>query len=333
MKKILILDANSSQVLSIAKYIKKYSNYYVVGQIEKDTLFNNINCDKIIVDNYDNVSLEDYDFVLPTGAKSTFKVFNKCGIIKYCNGIFFSSKNLICFDKPKMLELARDLNIPIPNTFYNKKEIDSFPIFYKENFESGGGLRGVAYSFKEIPNHDKLLFQEYINTPFTYAVGFLSRNGELLTYFQHKEIMSYPLEGGSAVIAERYNNGKLLNYTARLIKALNYNGWGLVEFKYCNKRKDFVFMEINAKFWASIEFMLLNDPLFLKLLLNIDYNPVPTRKVLFINRLLHCNLLSIVKNWSHFKDSKIIKESSLIHSFIGPRIPKIAKDLVKKALR
>jgi hypothetical protein len=45
-------------------------------------------------------------------------------------------------------------------------------------------------------------------------------------------------------------------------------------------------MEINAKFWASIEFTFLNNPLFLKLLFDIDEKQRDIKKAVFIHRVI-----------------------------------------------
>ena len=223
-----------------------------------------------------------------------------------------------------MLSIVSEINIPVPKTFYKVEEIDIFPIFYKENFESGCGVRGIAYRLDDIPRKEGLIFQEYINTPSTYGVGFLAKDGVILTYIVHKEIISYPVLGGSAVVIESYDNEKLIEYTSKIVKKLNYNGWGLAEYKYCNRRNDFVFMEINAKFWASIEFMLINNSQFLKILLDIDYKSQKENRVLFINRLLQYSFLDIFKNSKYIFGSKLVKESSLLHQVIRKFLPNLA---------
>jgi hypothetical protein len=69
----------------------------------------------------------------------------------------------------------------------------------------------------------------------------------------HHEILSTPVHGGSAVAVEAYESTRVQELARRLIADF---GWGLVEFKPCVRRGDFVLMEVNAKFWASIEFTL-----------------------------------------------------------------------------
>jgi len=331
LKKILILDADSNQAIAVAKYIKKYSNLKIVGSVEKNNLFTR--CikyyyDDIIINDYLKVDLNDFDYILPTGAKSVSKIFTKVNSLKY-DKIYFSKNNLIVFDKIHMLKRAEKVGVPIPKTYINKNEIQLFPIFYKEKFEKGGGIRGIAYSLEDIPDYKGLIYQEYINTHSTYGVGFLAKDGEIIDYFMHEEILSYPKSGGSGIILKRIENKSLLNYTKQLVKELNYNGWGLAEFKYSDIRNDFIFMEINAKLWASLEFYLLNNSMFLKYLFNIFYNEQKISQILFIDRfILNNSFLDIIKiGKKYFPNSKLIKENHL-HCLILKIIIKKIKRII-----
>jgi predicted ATP-grasp superfamily ATP-dependent carboligase len=321
MKRIFIYEANSLQALAVSKFIQKNSNFIVVGGVEENIRFNKKNYDEIIIDKFENIDIDKYDYVLPMGAQSSFEIVTKFKSLKYENGINFLKNNLLVFDKPKMLIVAKNVGIPIPVTYFKKEDILVFPIFYKEDFENGGGIRGVAKNRKEIPLSKNLIFQEYISTPSTYGVGFLAKKGKILTYTIHKEVISFPVDGGSSVVIEEFKDKRLLEYTEKIVYELNYSGWGLAEYKYCDKRKDFVFMEINGKFWASIEFMLYNNPGFLKYLLNIDYPVKKVKKVLFINRLFQYSFIDILKNIKYIFDSKIVKESCLLYQIMRKIIP------------
>lgn len=334
MKKILVYEASSSQALAIVKYIKQYSIYYIVGCLQKRVKFYRSNYDEIvIVNNFAEIIVDDYDFILPMGANSTFDVVTKNTKLSYLNNIFFDINNLIVFDKSKMLNIVNSINIPIPETYDSKKQIKNFPIFYKENFENGGGIRGIANSIEEIPENKRLLYQEFIDTPSTYGVGFLSKNGKVLTYTMHKEVLSIPKEGGSAVLIESFEDKRLLQYTETIVKKLNYNGWGLAEFKYCKRRDDYVFMEVNAKFWASIEFTLRNNSQFLKKLFSIEYTQKPTDRILFVNRLFQYSFIDIIANSKYFYTSYAIRENSFIYQIVRRFVPQQIVDIVKRVMK
>lgn len=333
MKKVFIYEANLPQALAISKFIKKYGNYIVIGGIEKPIRFNKKSYDEIVIERFDNIDKDEYDYLLPMGANSSFDIVNKFQNLEYKNGIFFNKDNLIVFDKPKMLNIAQTLNIPIPKTWYTKDSIQNFPIFYKEDFENGGGIRGVAKKLTDIPLSDNLLFQEYIDTHSTYGVGFLAKDGVVLTHTMYKELISYPVDGGSAVIVEEFEDKRLVEYTAKLLKKVNYNGWGLAEYKYCNRRDDFVFMEINGKFWASVEFMLKNNPSFLLYLLDIKYEDKYVDRMLFINRLLNYSFKDFIKYTPYLFSSYILQDSSIIYQLIRKMVSNRVVNLIKKVIK
>jgi len=344
MKKILILDPFLSQSIAISKYIKKSKNFFVVGGVVvKNSINSFCNIYKLVypfyydviiyLQSYDEININQYDFIIPTGAKSTYQILQKYEKLFYCNDISFHKENLICYDKIKMLNIVEDLGIPAPKTYINKEEISSFPIFYKEKFEKGGGIRGIANSVKEIPKKEGLIYQEYINSPETYGVGFLAKNGEIKTLHVHKEILSYPKEGGSAVLIEDFYDSTLEYYVRKIVSYLNYNGWGLAEFKYDNKGNKYYFMELNAKLWASIELMLANNPKFLEILLDLKYTPNKTKRILFINRFLEYNFFTILSNLNKInRDTKIIKEQSIVYQLIKTLFPNNIRNLAKNLL-
>lgn len=293
---ILIFDPDLCQSIAIAKYLKKYANNsYIVGcrptkKTNKLQRLNNISCyDRYITHEIDKRLLSEWSVVIPTGGQSTLAFSNLCS--KFQLGeIEFIKENLVVSDKKYMHGVCSELNIPIPYTYQIEEKIDTFPVFYKSDHETSifGKFRGVVKSkddLRRIPQQG-ILVQEYISTPSTFGVGFIAQNGKLITQFMHEELISFPKAGGSAVILKRINDSKLLQYTSLLVDKLNYHGWGLAEYKYCTRRNDYVFMEINAKFWASFEFTLMENPLFGKLLFGLNYPAKSSNHFIYVDRLL-----------------------------------------------
>ena len=190
------------------------------------------------------------------------------------------------YSKPWSLSLARNCGIPVPDTWTDSCDDLQFPVFTKPQFEGGAGTRKIARSRDELPGDVDMIYQEYIDSPGTYGVGFIADSGKITAYHTHYERESYPSIGGSAVVAERYNDERLVKYVRAIISASKYSGWGLAEFKYCPSRDDFVFMEINAKFWASCILAFHNEPRFTELFFNGTSALRPVTRMLFINRAL-----------------------------------------------
>jgi hypothetical protein len=318
MKKVLILSPYLDQALAVARLLRKYGKEWLVygGLLNGEKISNTKAAfyHKIIkVKNLEN--LKTYDCVLPTGARSTYWLATSIGDF-YVGETLYSRNNILCFDKYSLIRRLEGLGVPIPKTFKSYEEInDEYPIFFKTRFEKERKIRGIIYSRKDLeklPNKHELIFQEYIAGRTTYGVGFIAKNGIILTSFQHEELLSLPIEGGSAIYLERLNDKRLLEYTQRILRSLGYSGWGLAEFKYCKKRHDYVLMEVNAKLWASIEFALINNNEFLQKMFNVSYPETSINSALYIDRLFKIGLPYFIQNIHYLlKADKIIRYSSL----------------------
>lgn len=274
---------------------------------------------------------------VPTGAVSTRFLLEKGDVI--IGSIILTKTALRVFDKPWIIAHAAAIGIPVPATWRRLEDVKEFPLFYKQRIEQGGGVRGIAQCAADIPasNREQLIFQEFIDNQGTYGVGFLADKGRLLAVHTHFERESIPKEGGSAVIIERFNDDRLLKHTKRLIMSLNYSGWGLAEFKYCPRRDDYVFMEINAKFWASCEFAFVNEPAFLKFLFGIESKEQPINRMIFIDRAFQRGLWFMLKNITILGRGSALRfyqfKSRLIIEACIPKSVRVAlKSLIKRGL-
>jgi len=298
MKTVLFLQSNKEQAYTFTKILKKTKNFeFYYDKTSK----------------YDKN--KDFDIVIPCGAVSTSVYFMTKEFLKI-GQMEFAEENFITYDKMKTLKLVDSLGIAIPTTYSKKEELNGFPFFFKSLREDTYRERGIILNQQELDNlkSKTVLFQEFIPSLGTYSVGYLADRGKIITAFAQKEVISVPYHGGSAVVLEKINDSRLFEYTAKIAKEIGYSGWGLAEYKYCEKRKDYVFMEINAKFWASIEYTFLNNPLFLKLLFDIDSKQHDIKKAVFINRIIQSDLKNISKILPHLLNSKWLKTEPLLHA-------------------
>jgi hypothetical protein len=212
--------------------------------------------------------------------------------------IEFERRNLWFYDKAATLRRAQELGVPVPPTWTSYDDIvnRSAPIFFKPAREGTGGPRKRVPSPKAIPSFARsadYLFQEVIEGPSVIGYGFLADRGKVVASSLHHEILSWPVHGGSAVAVEAYESIRVQELAQRLIADFQYSGWGLIEFKPCSRRDDFVLMEVNAKFWASIEFTLRTRPLFSHLLFGVRTDAEPIRRMMWPSRALRNGLLRL----------------------------------------
>jgi predicted ATP-grasp superfamily ATP-dependent carboligase len=167
--------------------------------------------------------------------------------------------------KTKTIQLAKKLNIPYPNTTL----IDSISNLQDNRFEFplvikgvyGGGTATYVQDMQGLKKRINMLYQQQGEYPLIqeyirgqgYGFFALFNEGEPRAIFMHKRIREYPATGGMSTCAESVYEPKLLDYGLRMLKALHWHGVAMVEFKRDNYDNKFKLMEINPRFWGSLD--------------------------------------------------------------------------------
>ncbi|QOJ14641.1 MAG: hypothetical protein HRU75_08310 [Planctomycetia bacterium] len=84
------------------------------------------------------------------------------------------------------------------------------------------------------------------------GVEVLMRDGEPLLIFQHERVHEPLYGGGSSYRRSVALDPRLVDETRRLLGALRYTGVAMAEFKLNPRTREFVFIEVNARFWGSL---------------------------------------------------------------------------------
>jgi len=273
---------------------------------------------------------------LPTGAIGTRALLDS-GNIALPSGVFLHTDALHCYDKLTMLDFVnRETGIATPRTWFDQTSISQYPIFHKPAKEGGSGPRGIATDATRLPGPEHhLLYQEVIDHPHTFGVGFVAHEGRMLAKTMHRELLSTPLVGGSAVILETHQDDRLAELSADLVHKLRYSGWGLIEFKFCPRRRDYVFMELNAKFWASIEFSFRNEPALFRLLFGLEIPERACRRAVFIDRYLALSPIGWRRGFSLLAGSTFIREGPMrrmLANILWRRPSAAIRQLIRRAL-
>ncbi len=103
------------------------------------------------------------------------------------------------------------------------------------------------------PDAGPLLIQSRIEGP-GLGVFLLRWRGEIIASFAHKRIREVPPSGGVSVYCESVPPpAKLLAQSIALLEELDWTGVAMVEFKHDNRSgRDFL-MEVNPRFWGSLQ--------------------------------------------------------------------------------
>ena len=190
----------------------------------------------------------------------------------------------------------------------------------------GRGAAGVRYvyseeellaKYKEVVQKFNLnpfnypLIQEYI--PGTgYGVSMLFNNGEPRAIFTHRRIREYPITGGPSTARISVRHAKMEKYATMLLKELEWHGVAMVEFKLDERTKEPVLMEINPRFWGSLNQAICAGVDFPYLLYTMategDVKPVFTYKIGVKTRWMIGDLRALVDYIRTEKRTKVLKD-------------------------
>jgi predicted ATP-grasp superfamily ATP-dependent carboligase len=222
-------------------------------------------------------------------------------------------------NKGWVLRKAKTLGIPVPQTWFihDLSQLDEirqhlpYPVVVKPNI--GSGALGVAY-----PRNSQELLDQYLaihrRFPFPliqeqiprqgpgYGASFLlDEKGAIKASFVHKRLREYPVSGGASTARISIKNDQIRDMAASLLKAMDWYGIAMVEFKMDPRDNTPKLMEINPRFWGSLALAIesgVNFPYLLyKMARGEAFEPVDTYRLGVTCRwLLPGDLLHFIHN-------------------------------------
>lgn len=249
---------------SISFYSKYCKKHYVIPKID--------NTNKFIESVFEIVKKGDYDVILPIGLSSVLQFSkNKARLEEYVHVPIADEQSIeIASNKDQTVKFAESYNVPIPKTFYPRNMDDvhdisvdvEYPMVIKGikgqgNVEYANSANELMQKCNKICAHP-LIIQEYIQGD-GYGFFALYNHGVPKAMFMHKRLREYPKTGGPSTFAESVYDSRLRELGLRILDNLNWHGVAMVEFKNDVKNGDFILMEINPKFWGSLDLAIASD--------------------------------------------------------------------------
>ena len=175
--------------------------------------------------------------------------------------------------KDRTVALARELDVPCPRS-HILADGDAlaaaaaglqFPVVFKSTVDQGtvryardaDELNACWREFRTanpalIAGGRHPLAQEYIEGDGHGFYG-LARDGEVLVHFMHRRLHEVPPSGGPSAMAASYHDDELRELGCRFFAATRWNGPAMVEFKKSRRDGRYYLIEVNPKFWGSLE--------------------------------------------------------------------------------
>lgn len=218
------------------------------------------------------------DMVLPVAEITTALVTaHKSAFERYCKVPF---PDVATFDraanKVEVLTLGEKLSIPIPTGVVLTKPGERsswpeglrFPIVVKPHrsrIPVNGRWRPTSVTYAESenelnailaakdPREYPLLLQQRIVGP-GVGVFMCYQRGKLVAQFSHRRLREKPPSGGVSVLRESVPvSPEAKRYAQALLDELGWHGVAMVEFKMDQADQTLKLMEINGRFWGSLQ--------------------------------------------------------------------------------
>lgn len=216
-----------------------------------------------------------YQLIIPATERTLVPIARQFHNSEYAHKITMPDLDALerVLNKSKTTLLANQCHVPLPKSWNITKisDLDShrkeftYPIVIKpgrsisDNPERTSLTVCYAHTQEQLLKictqllqHTHLVLQSYF-TGTGIGVEIIADHGEILYSFQHQRLHEMPLSGGGSSYRKSVDiDPILLEASKKLIKALNWQGVAMVEFKKNLSSGEFILIEINGRFWGSL---------------------------------------------------------------------------------
>lgn len=297
MGEVLVTDGNQRSTLALTRAIGRQGILVTVAEKEIPCLSSrsrycsgtlvyrppSSNPDGFVEDILKELKNRSYDLLIPMTDLTAFLVSESKKQLSRYTRIPLPDKEIFqkACDKAEVLRLAQENDIPIPRTCFVKSfdEIKnlskrlSYPVVVKpvkSKILTGNGWvhAGVDYAHSadeliyKCQNQNVLfplpLIQERI-TGAGCGVFALFNRGKPKAIFSHRRLREKPPSGGVSVLSESVPVDPLMKrYATCMLEKLSWHGVAMVEFKVDQKDYQPKLMEINPRFWGSLQLAIVS---------------------------------------------------------------------------
>lgn len=165
-------------------------------------------------------------------------------------------------DKILFQDFCFQSGFPVPGS-YKKEDIPVLnehfhPLIIKPR--KGEGSVGIIHidNKESLPllnniNWNDFVVQEKLNNSNQVEGGFfLCKDGEVVNYYSHQRLRTFPTKGGVTVFSKSAQNESIFQTGKSLLKELNWNGVAMIEFLFDEKSQQWKIIELNPRIWGSI---------------------------------------------------------------------------------
>jgi predicted ATP-grasp superfamily ATP-dependent carboligase len=311
LKRTLVTDAQLRASLAIIRSLGKQNiKVTAVSEIRSAMgLFSKYCSKKLISPNprdspnlflkylLDLVKKNDYECIIPS---HTYTMFLLCKYRDlFADYIKLPPPNFDVFynayDKKKLIKIALQNGIACPKTYFYDdldeivSNISQYPVVVKSSRRHGVGI-AICYTVSDLrENYVKMvnkygpcLVQEYVPNGGEFGIYTLFNfDSEPILLTVQKRIGTRYYYGGISTMRETVKNESLVKIAFHLLKTIKWSGVAMVEFRIDKQDGTPKLMEINPRFWGSLQLSILAGADFPFQLYKLMMNDYPSPKLNF----------------------------------------------------
>jgi len=226
---------------------------------------------------FEVIKSEKVSHVIATSDTAILRLNQHRAELERCTRMLFPPPEIaeLAIYKDKTLALARTLGVPVPNTIIPESQGNiasasqlRFPVILKPRHQDvlSYGSSLPNFKVKHCATFEQLavelarfhgsgnypLVQEYCEGR-GVGVEALIHDGEPVLLFQHERVREYPITGGVSTCCKSTRlDPQLRDWSVSLLRAMQWEGVAMVEFRKDDEKGQVVLMEVNGRFWGSI---------------------------------------------------------------------------------
>ena len=270
ISRIFITDAEYKHTTALIKGIKSsYPQVNITGQVssERNAIFASKLIDKVLVGTLEQtLEIDQYDLIIPVSGRAT-QLISELNMTE----VFLATSKQInsALDKYELSKACNEYGIAYPKTqkLERMNDIQSFgfPCIIKSRNETQVKFDTIyldcAQSFNKLryqierllDKHPGLIVQERVRAKTSRGFFALCSNGKILCDFMHERVRQWPRSGGSSTSAKGIKCSQLQRISSDFLSDLNWTGPVMLEYLYDDVEGVYTLIEINPKFWGSLD--------------------------------------------------------------------------------
>lgn len=288
--KVLVLDGHNRAALAVTRSLGRAGHRVCVGDFRRTSLAqasrycseafvypDPVSDSDAFIDNLAAATRDrDIEAILPVSDITTFLVTRHRD--RFAPGCLvpFANADVVerVADKVDLVTTAQCMGVPVPRFVVVRKpqQVPAFDFGYplvikpwRSRIRTADGWISTAVSYasseeelrsdlgRRAAHEFPVMLQERIVGQGT-GVFALYQHGRAIALFSHRRIRERPPWGGVSVLAESVELcPRATAYATRLLDELGWHGVAMVEFKRDNRNDEPTLMEINGRFWGSLQ--------------------------------------------------------------------------------